>query len=81
MTLTITISDRLGQAVKNKGAEFELDGPGYVKAMLFAATQAQAGVLLQLDLPPMSLENDPALPLLPLGGGATANDVVPLKTV
>lgn len=67
MTLTITISDRLGQAIKNKGAEFDLDAPGYVKAMLFAATQTKAGVPLQLDLPPLG--DDPLQPLLPLGGG------------
>lgn len=72
MTLTITISDRLGQAIKNKGAEFELDAPGYVKAMLFAAAQSKEGVKLQLDLPPPSIENDPAQPLLPLGGGTKA---------
>lgn len=68
MTLTITISDRLGQAIKNKGAEYELDAPGYVKAMLFAATQTKEGVRLQLEMPPPSIENDPAQPLLPLGG-------------
>jgi len=80
MTLTITISDRLGQAVKNKGAEFELDASGYVKAMLFAATQSKAGVLLQLDLPPPG--DDPAQPLLPLGGeGASSHDVAQLTTV
>ena len=67
MTLTITISDRLGQAIKNKGAEFELDAPGYVKAMLFAATQSKEGVKLALELPPLG--DDPAQPLLPLGGG------------
>lgn len=70
MTLTITISDRLGQAIKNKAAEFELDAPGYVKAMLFAATQSKEGVRLQLELP--TLSDDPAQTLLPLGGGTKA---------
>ena len=50
--------------MKNKGAEFDLDAPGYVKAMLFAATQSNEGVRLKLELPPLG--DDPAQPLLPL---------------
>ena len=68
MTLTMTLPDRIGQALKNKGAEFEQDAPGYLKSMLFAACQSKDGVLLKLDLPPPSVENDPAQTQLPLDG-------------
>lgn len=69
MTLTMTLPDRIGQALTNKAGEFGQQSPDYLKSMLFAACHSKDGVLLKLDLPPPSIENDPAQPQLPLGGG------------
>lgn len=66
MTITMTIPDRVGEALKKKGLEYGQDATGYLKAMLFAAAHSPSGVLLKLDLPPPAV--DPAQQLLPLTG-------------
>lgn len=71
MTLSLTLPDRIGQALKNKAQEFDMPPHDWLKQMLFAGTMNKEGVLLKLELP--APENDPAQPLLPLGGTKAAN--------
>ncbi|MDP1588943.1 MAG: hypothetical protein Q8M07_14430 [Prosthecobacter sp.] len=68
MTLSLTLPDRIGQALKNKAQEFDMQPHDWLKQMLFAGTMNKEGVLLKLELP--APEHDPAQALLPLGGGA-----------
>jgi|GEM_PF-6171833 len=49
--LTVTLSDRVHAALTRKGAEIDLDAPGYVRFALTCAGVQEAGFLLQLDLP------------------------------
>lgn len=51
--MTLTIPDRIGAALRTRAAEFEMDSPGFLKSLLFAATQSPEGVVLKLDLPPL----------------------------
>lgn len=70
MTLSLTLPDRIGKALKNKAQEFDMPPHEWLKQMLFAGTMNKDGVLLKLDLP--APEYDPAQPLLPLVGGTKA---------
>lgn len=65
MRLTITLPDRLGQALENRAAELEQDAAGYLKSLLFAAAYAPQGVVLALTLPPVAKSD---LPLLEAAG-------------
>lgn len=69
MTFTMTVPDRVGDALKKKGAEYDTDAIGYLKQFLFAAAHSPVGVVMKLDLPP--LKEDPAQLALPLAGVAT----------
>lgn len=54
MQMTLTISDRLGAALKAKAAaEFGMEAPEYLKNVLFAAAQSPEGVVLKLELAPL----------------------------
>lgn len=66
--MTITLPQRIEDALNKKAAEFELGGPDYLKNMLFTAAHAAEGVVLKLDLTPTA--PDPRQAELPLGGGA-----------
>lgn len=68
MTLTMTLPDRLGQALINKANEFGQAHTDYLRSMMFASTQSPTGVVLKLEMPPLQAELDAAQPLLPLGG-------------
>lgn len=74
MTLTMTLPDRLGQALINKANEYGQGHTDYLKSMLFAASHSKDGVVLKLELPPLQAEVDAAQPLLPLGGGKAAGE-------
>ena len=69
MTLTMTLPDRLGQALINKANEYGQAHTDYLRSMMFASTQSPNGVVLKLEMPPLQAEIDAAQPLLPLGGG------------
>lgn len=53
MQMTLTIPDRVGNALKAKAAEFDMPMPDFVKSFLFAATQSPQGVVLKLELAPL----------------------------
>jgi hypothetical protein len=65
--MTITLPQRIEEALTREARKFDQAAPEYLKSMLFAACQSPTGVLLKLEMPP--LVADPAQPLLPLGGG------------
>jgi len=53
MKMTLTIPDRVGNALKAKAAEFDMPVHDFVKSFLFAATQSPQGVVLKLELAPL----------------------------
>lgn len=53
MQMTLTIPDRVGNALKALAAEFDMQTTDFVKSFLFAATQSPQGVVLKLELAPL----------------------------
>lgn len=72
MTFSITIPDRIGQALSDEAQRsFDMQPTDYLKNALFAAAHNKEGFVLRLTLPP--LKPDANQFELPLGGGkATA---------
>ena len=69
--LTVTLSDRVHAALTRKGAEIDLDAPGYLRFALTAAGVQASGFLLQLELPPLPKGDAPlfeAMGIEPSGG-------------
>jgi hypothetical protein len=62
--MQLTISERMEQALANKGHELDLRAPDYLKFVLQAAT-LPGGIHLKLDLPPVPAGD---LPLLEAAG-------------
>ena len=74
MQMTLTIPDRIGNALKAKAAEFEMQAPDFVKSLLFAATQSPQGVVLKLELAPLAKAE---LPLFDAAGVSLEADINP----
>lgn len=51
MTFSLTVPDRIGQALTNKASEYEQTAPDYLKSALFTAAHSRDGFTLKLDLP------------------------------
>lgn len=49
MTFSLTVPDRIGQALSAKSAEYEQSVPEYLKSALFAAAHSKEGFLLKLE--------------------------------
>lgn len=65
--MTITLPERVEEALNNKAAEFGQPGHEYLKSMLFAACHSPQGVTLKLELPPARPQEAPLLELMQKG--------------
>jgi hypothetical protein len=72
MQMTITLPDRIGAALNKAASEFDLDGPTYLKQLLFAAATSAQGVTVKLDLPPVPQREASELPLFSSGEAESA---------
>lgn len=62
MKLTMPLPPRIGAALQARADEFEMPAAEYLKSVLFAASQPN-GMTLKLELPPVTRQADPELPL------------------
>lgn len=53
MQITITVPDRIGEALESKGGELDMKAAELLKHLLFCACHAPEGVVLRLTLPPL----------------------------
>lgn len=59
MKITMNVGERLGAALAAQAAANDMEVPGYLKSLLFAAAHSPQGIVLKLDLPPAKQDGLP----------------------